>query len=699
MPDEAIASEGVSLIDSKKQEDEFIGVVSAVKQRFERAETARWADEQRWIKAYRNYRGEYGPDMQFRKDEKSRVFVKITKTKVIAAYGQLLEVLFGKNKFPISIEHTPVPEGISEYAHADVSTEQPMAETISQNFGFPGDGKNLPPGAISPVGELGGGLKEAGFVDGPAPETTNFIQIHPAAKAAKKLEKVIHDQIEASDGTTALRSTVFEQVLLGSGVLKGPFNIEKTVNFWSKNEDGKREYTPIYKTAPKISNTCLFSFYPDPEATTLEDAEYVIELHKMSKSQLRRLMKRPFFRKEAITECIAQGPNWTDKNYESYLQDATKDSGTSERFAVLEYWGTVDKDMAQAAGLKIEEDMDEMDEIEINAWICGNEILRLVANPFTPTRIPYNVVPYEVNPYSMFGIGVPEDMDDAQMVMNGHVRMAIDNLALSGNLVFDIDETALVAGQSMDVFPGKIFRRQGGISGQAIYGLKFPNTASENLEMFRVFRQFADEETGIPSFSHGQTGVQGTGRTASGISMLMGAAALSIKTVIRNVDNFLLRPLGENYFNWNMQFNEDDDLEFRGDLEIKARGTSALVQKEVRSQRLLMFFNVGANPAVAPLIRWTTLLEELAESLEIDPEKILNSPEEAKLMAKLIGIVNAQQGNGKQTQSSNGESSGMGGISSVPGGADPTNASGVGDGFIGTGVAPVPGESGFSANS
>jgi hypothetical protein len=46
-------------------------------------------------------------------------------------------------------------------------------------------------------------------------------------------------------------------------------------------------------------------------------------------------------------------------------------------------------------------------------------------------------------------------MQDSQQVMNGHARMAIDNLALSGNLVFDVDETMLVPGQDMKVFPVK----------------------------------------------------------------------------------------------------------------------------------------------------------------------------------------------------------------------------------------------------
>ena len=95
--------------------DEPVGkVVSYVTERFKRAETARYTDEERWVKSYRNYRGIYGPDVQFTSTEKSRIFVKVTKTKVLAAYGQLVEVLFGNNKFPISIDPTTLPEGIAE---------------------------------------------------------------------------------------------------------------------------------------------------------------------------------------------------------------------------------------------------------------------------------------------------------------------------------------------------------------------------------------------------------------------------------------------------------------------------------------------------------------------------------------------------------------------------------------------------------
>ena len=78
-------------ISDKDNLDPFIGFI---KERFTQSETSRLYDEKRWLKAYRNYRGLYGPDMAFRENEKSKVFVKITNTKVLAAYGQIIEVLF-----------------------------------------------------------------------------------------------------------------------------------------------------------------------------------------------------------------------------------------------------------------------------------------------------------------------------------------------------------------------------------------------------------------------------------------------------------------------------------------------------------------------------------------------------------------------------------------------------------------------------
>jgi hypothetical protein len=677
--------------ESKQSDYEVSGLAGLVKGKFTEAEDARKFDEERWLRAYRNYRGVYGNDMAFTESEKSKVFVKITKTKVLAAYGQLIEVLFSSGKFPVGVEPTPIPENIAEYAHVSKHQQQEP----DSPYGYPGDGNELAPGATNILGGLKNKYTGVDFIKGEATDGAAEPQISPAEEASGNMEKLIHDQLEESSAVNVLRHTLFEAALLGTGVLKGPFTYEQVSHSWEKDEvTGENKYSPKTKLVPRIESVSCWDFYPDPDAITIDDAEYVIQRHVYTRSQIRDLMNRPYFRKEAIRNALNMGPNYEARGYESSLKDRESTSEYDKnRYEILEFWGTLDTELALEAGLEMDEDMDDMDEVQVNCWVCNGEVIRLVLNPFTPTRLPYLICPYEINPYQFFGIGIPENMDDAQTIMNGHARMAIDNLALAGNLVFDVDETMLVPGQDMKVFPGKIFRRQSGMPGQAIHGVKFPNTANENLMMFDRFRQLADEATGIPSYSHGTTGVQSTTRTAAGMSMLMGAAALSIKTVIKNIDDYLLRPLGETLFAWNMQFNTDTP-EIKGDLHIKARGTTSLMQKEVRSQRLMTFLQVASNQNLAPFVRWHSILSEIAKSLDIEPEKLINDPQKAAIFAKIMGMAN-----GNQQNQNNNQQSAMASDGGAPTGADAEDPTGVGGGNIGVGGVPQPGEDSFSAGT
>jgi len=697
-------------------EDQQRNLIGVIQDRFQVAEDARQTDETRWLKAYENYRGLYSSGVKFRESEKSRVFVKVTKTKVLAAFGQLVDVIFGTGKFPIGISETKMPEGEVSFAHLDTSSAQPGLETSEAetddnignrieeiinpyDVGYEGDGKTLKAGATFNNGIFQDSIEdqaeEAGIlVDGtnPNPQT---LQVSPAQAAARRMEKLIHDQIEESNGNSELRNALLESALLGTGIVKGPFNVNKKLHKWDTDEDGTRNYNPLEVRVPRIEFVSCWDFYPDPNATTIEECEYVIHRHKMNKSQLRQLRNMPYFDEEAIRNTIQMGANYSEKDFESQLRDDSRSDEVGTSFEVLEYWGIMDAEYAREVGIDLPDSIDDLDEIQVNVWTCGHYILRAVVNPFTPYRLPYHAFPYERNPYNFFGIGVAENMDDSQQIMNGHARMAIDNLAMAGSLVFDVDESALVGGQSMEIYPGKIFRRQAGMPGQAIHGLKFPNTSQENLMMFDKFRQLADEQTGIPSYSHGQTGVQSMTRTASGMSMLLGASSLNIKTVIKNLDDFLLRPLGESYFQWNMQFLEAD-LDVKGDLEVKATGTNSLMQKEVRSQRLTMFLQTAQNPAVAPFVKISKLVSELAYSLDLDPDEILNNPEEAAMMAQIIGMQNAGQTNGETAQPTNGQQGPMGGVQGAPQGPQDLGPTGTGGGNIGTGNVPTPGESEFS---
>ena len=674
-----IEDDAVALDDSEEsgvEDYKTANIIPFIMEKYHRAEDYRQQDEERWLRAYRNYRGIYSPDVQFTEAEKSRVFIKITKTKTLAAYGQIVDVLFAGQKFPLTVDPTELPEGV--VADVTFDPQEPSQlrnqEPVSP-YGFAGDGKDFPAGAtaktlLESLGPLEDKLKDIEGLKEGVGQTPTSVTFSPAMVAAKKMQKKIHDQLEESSASKHLRSTAFEMALFGTGVMKGPFAVDKEYPNWG--EDG--EYSPVIKTIPQVSHVSVWNLYPDPDANNMDEAQFIIERHKLSRSQMRALKKRPYFRPAVIDEAIALGENYNKEYWEDDLSDYAPEHGVY-RFEVLEYWGTVEVESLIEQGVDIPPEMQDIDELQANVWICNGKLLRMVLNPFKPARIPYMAVPYELNPYSFFGVGIAENMDDTQTLMNGFMRMAVDNAVLSGNLLIEVDETNLVPGQDLTVYPGKIFRRQGGAPGQAIFGTKFPNVAAENLQLFDKARVLADESTGFPSFAHGQTGVTGVGRTASGISMLMGAAQGSIKNVIKNIDDYLLRPLGEGLFRFNMQF--DFDPEIKGDLEVKARGTESLMANEVRSQRLMQFMQIASSPALAPFAKFQYIIREIAKSLELDPEKVTNNMNEAALQAELMKQFQQEQPQ-QQTPA-----------------VDPTGAGG---GTIGTGQAPTPQEQGFSGN-
>lgn len=681
--------------DPELEAEPYSKIAADIKEKWQKAVTAKLADEQRMLNAFQQYRGVYDDATLSRLEgDRSRVFVKITKTKVLAAYGKILEILFADQRFPISIEQTEMPVGIADIAHLDDANKEDEAKDknfddgFTDIYGYHGDGRQIPAGATAK--ELLNGLtdkyKGLNVKSGPSPDPAHIPTIRPAEESARKMDKIIQEQLTECKATSKLRMTIFEMCLLGTGVFKAPFNYSKT--YYNYDDDGKKQ--ELHKTMPDMSPVSVWDFYCDPSATSVPDAEWTIQRHILNSSQVRALRKRPFFREANLLEVLERGPNHIRQWWENYIRDTTVNLDL-QRYEFLEYWGTINKADALMAGLEdilSEEEieaMEELDELQVNCWICGDIIVRLVLNPFTPARLPYMACPYELHPYQLLGIGIPENMSDSQEIMNGHARMAIDNLKLAGNVMIELDETLLVPGQDMEIYAGKIWRRQGGQPGQSIHGFNFPDTSQSNMAIFDRFRMLADEQTGIASVGHGQAGYQTGVRSASQTSMMMNASDITIKTVVSNIDDYLLKPLGQTMFQWNMQFNEDLP-EIKGALEIKALGTAAFMQKEVRAQRMNQFLQLASNPAIAPFVNIPEILHEQALNMEIDPDKFVNNPQQAMLYARIIGQAQAASGTGTPANiASSGANPGtLGGSPNAGGSAPSPDLSGNGGGSIGS---------------
>ena len=162
------------LVGTDEQEDitqeEMTGLAGYIKGKYRESEDGRLSDEQRWLKAYKNYRGTSEDSEDYRKSERSKVTVKITKVKVLAAFGQLVDILFSQGKVPISVESTPMPEGVEEFVHLKTPIDQLTEET--DPYGFEGDGRELPPGATEAteleLGPYEDDMAKANLVAGPS---------------------------------------------------------------------------------------------------------------------------------------------------------------------------------------------------------------------------------------------------------------------------------------------------------------------------------------------------------------------------------------------------------------------------------------------------------------------------------------------------------------------------------------------------
>ncbi|WP_202969875.1 hypothetical protein, partial [Endozoicomonas atrinae] len=97
-PDEVTQDELDAALDNERREQAVRDAFAAdLQSRWQGYREARREVEDEWLEALRAVKGEYGPEQEKVMEEQqalSRVFIKITATKVNAAYSRLVDLLF-----------------------------------------------------------------------------------------------------------------------------------------------------------------------------------------------------------------------------------------------------------------------------------------------------------------------------------------------------------------------------------------------------------------------------------------------------------------------------------------------------------------------------------------------------------------------------------------------------------------------------
>ena len=274
--------------------------------------------------------------------------------------------------------------------------------------------------------------------------------------------------------------------------------------------------------------------------------------------------------------------------------------------------------------------------VPIHAILVGSHVVKAIKNPDPLGRRPYYVTSYERVANSLYGRSIPERMTDCQDGVNGCLRNLLNNLALASGPQVGVDIDALDAGTDVAIYPWKAWQYHGRkveFSRQPLTFFQPQSNAEQLIGVADYFENKSDDRTLIPRYTHGSEAMGGAaGETASGLSMLLNAAAKGIKNVIAHVDKDVIQPAISSIYTWNLLYLPDDQwAEIKGDCRVVARGALAMLVREQLQARRQEFLDRTANDIDLQIIGVegrATVLRSIAEDLGYPRDEVVPSKED-----------------------------------------------------------------------
>ena len=558
--------------------------------------------EQRWIEDLRQYQGKYSPDKEenLKKAGSSKVFANITRSKTNAAEARLSDMLFPTDDRNWEISPTPIPEMAMDLMDETPVTNE-MGEQVMTPEGAPVEKRDMAAGMIS-----------------------------AAKEASAAMQTEMDDQLNEAHFNTTCREVIRDAVRLGVGILKGPVVVGKTKKRWSTvtGEMGQtaQVLSIIKDFKPSAERVDPWDFFPDMSARKVDEAEFFFQRHTMNKRQLRALIGQPAFIEEQI-KLVLQDNDIL--NNSSYINDLRSINGYSQsdsnNYELWEYHGEISKDDLEACGCEVSDDPLEVYEGVV--WFVNGRAVKAEINMMETEERPFSVFCWEEDEGSIFGFGIPYLMRDAQAAINGAWRMILDNGGLSvGPQTIINRELVEPADGNWTVSPKKLWYMTDKNRNvhEAFGSFDINSHISELNSVLSTAKSLADEETSLPIIAQGEQGTYT--RTATGMSLLMNSANVVIRRAVKNYDDSITKPFLTRLYDWNMQFSNKEEI--KGDYFVDARGSSALLAKEIQAQNLIQMLQVA--PAYGQFFKIPELLRKTVQSMQLDAIALVKTDEEIK---------------------------------------------------------------------
>ena len=608
------------------------------------AKTAKQSIEKDMLEAVHARAGRYTPDMEsrLRAQGGSMIYMMLFATKARQAKALLTDVLIGSGaEKPWTISPSPKPD-LPEEAVSQIM--QGIHQVVMQ-------------------AEMGGmpmSVDDIRQLMADARDRMESQIMESARREAASAEVMLEDCLVEGGFTDAMNDFLDDLTTFKTAFIKGPVIRNLPQLKWEPQPDGTSKATVKVLKKLMWERVDPFMIYPAGHSKSVDDA-YLIERHRLSRTDLSAMIGVDGYNEDAIRAVLDLHGNGGLKEWLSI--DVQKDQAEGRLATIaathtdlidaLQYWGSVSGKMLREWGM--EDVPDDSKEYEVEAWLIGAHVIKAVINPDPLSRRPYYADGYNRVPGAFWHNSLYDLIQDCQSMCNAAARALANNLGISSGPQVALNIDRLPTGEEItEMYPWKVWQFVNDPMGSNSSPISFFQPTSNANELMGVYEKFslmADEYSGIPRYMTGTEGTPGAGRTASGLSMMVGNASKVIKSLVSSIDINVTSKVLRRLFDWKMQY--DPEVEFKGDLNIVPRGALSLQVKEAANQARLQFLQMTANPMDAQIVGLegrAAILREAAKNLNMDPDKVVPPLSVLRMRAQQQAMMQQQMALAQQGQ-------------------------------------------------
>jgi len=550
----------------------------------------------------------YPVTTQNAKPHRSTVYIGLTRQKTNAAEARISDILLPTDDRNWGIKPTPKPKLMA------MSRNNQMAgdKTTGQPLTHPETGQPL---AMRDIARAA---------------------MQTAREKADAMQLEIEDQLVECDYNGELRKVIHNAARLGTGVIKGPIVTNLTRKAWQPYKDMEgntiHQLDIVTEVTPASFSIDPRNVWPDPGCgDSIHNGKGIYEREQMTSRQVRDLAKQPGFMKEQLRKVLEEGPKKSATFQE--LKDEDQRDIARDVYEMWSYWGEVDHDDLEAAGIKLGE-KDELRAVSACVVMINSTIVKAFLNPLEGGDLPYDFYVWERVADSVWGYGIPYLMRAQQKVLNAAWRQMMDNAGVSSGPQIIVKAGAIQpADKQWQISARKIWFATDEVDDvrKAFTAVEFNSHQTELSGIIKMAMELADMETGVPVLMQGEKGAAPD--TVGGMQMLMNSANVVLRRLVKQFDDMVTRPHIRRYYDYNMMYNEDEEI--KGDFSIDARGSSALLIRDIQNQAFLNLLAAGANPVYGVYLDTQKLFEKALQAQHIDPKEVFKSEDELEKIKEL----------------------------------------------------------------